>query len=131
MRKAVKAGIFPVGPAGQRGASLFSTLLVLALLAIVLSTAFKLVPVYLDNRLVVEATEAVLERNEDENLSLSELRNQVRKALSINGIRDFDASNIRLVTVDGVEYIDINYESRVALFYNIDALMTFANRLEK
>ena len=63
-------------------------------------------------------------------MSLADVRTNLMRTLNTNRI-EFDASTIVLTKDSGKEYIDINYESRRPLFYNIEAVVVFTHRFEK
>lgn len=115
----------------QRGASIYTTLIVVALVGVVLLAGLKIVPAYLDNNVIVNAMEGVIANNDIRTMGIGEIRTEVMRTVNVNGIRDFDALNIQLVREGAREYVDINYDARVHLFYNIDALVSFENRFVK
>lgn len=115
----------------QRGASIYTTLIVITLVGVVLLAGLKIVPAYLDNNVIVNAMEGVIASNDVRTMGLGEIRTEVMRTVNLNGIRDFDSQNIQLVREGAREYVDINYDARVHLFYNIDALVSFENRFVK
>ena len=119
------------GLKSQRGASIFTTMIIVALVGVVLLAGLKIVPAYLDNNVIVNAMEGVAANNDIRTMGIGQIRTEVMRTVNINGIRDFDAENIKLVREGASEYVDINYDARVNLFYNIDALISFQNRFVK
>ena len=73
----------------------------------------------------------MVERKELGEMSIAEIRSSLMRTLNTNRIIDFEASNVNLVREDGKEFIDINYETRKPLFYNIEAVVVFKHRYEK
>jgi hypothetical protein len=89
----------------------------------------KIAPKYIDNNVVINAMESVAANNNLKEMSINEIRSGVMRTLDVNNVT-LDAQAIQLVRVDGRDYVDINYEAKVALFYNISAVVAFENRFE-
>ncbi|MEX2367163.1 MAG: DUF4845 domain-containing protein [Pseudohongiellaceae bacterium] len=115
----------------QRGASFFATILIVVLIGIFLIAGLKIVPAYMDNGVIVNAMEGIIANNDMNQITVAQVRTQIQRTLNVNGIDNFDSNNIRFVTESGRNYIDINYDTRVDLFYNIDAMVSFENRFER
>jgi len=115
----------------QKGASVFTVIFLLVIIGIVLLSALKVAPAYLDNNIMVNAMNGMIDNNDFEEMSVSEVRSALQRSLITNGIRDFDASNVVLTREGNDRYIDINYETRASLFYNIEIVVTFENRFDK
>lgn len=119
------------GYKSQRGASIYSMIMLGALMGLVLIAVLRLVPPYLDNNVIINAMEGIIANNDMSEISITQIRTDVIRSINVNGMRNFDPSNIQLTMENGREYVDINYESRVDIFYNIDAIVSFENRFEK
>jgi hypothetical protein len=113
----------------QRG-SIYTTMILAALVAIFLVVVLKIAPAYIDNNVIRNAMQGIQADNDIAAMSLPQLRTLLMRTLNTNRI-DFDSSNIVVVRVGTNEYVDINYETRVPLFYNVDAVVKFQNRFEK
>jgi hypothetical protein len=116
--------------AGQKGASIFATFLVVVLIGLFAMSGLKVVPAYLDNNVIVGAIEAMDDNTGLTEMNIREIRDGLSRSLITNGIRDFDFENVQLVEDGRNEYLDINYEARAPLFYNIEAVVVFTNRFE-
>lgn len=114
----------------QRG-SIYSTLIIVALFGMFMTVSLKIAPSYLDNKIIRNTLEGIRANNDIEELSINEIRTQLQRTLITNNIRDFDATTVTLVRERDMEYIDISYESRVPLFYNIEAVVIFSDRFDK
>jgi hypothetical protein len=100
--------------------------------AVILTLAFKILPPFFEHWQV----ESVVESFEDDTgvteLSETEIRKLFSKRLVINNVRNFKARESLFVTkADGLLTIEVNYEVRVPVYRNIDAIMTFEKALEK
>lgn len=118
-----------VSPKSQQG-SMYTTVMVVALVGIVAIAGLKAIPAYMDNGVVVGTIEAMDERNELEKMNVREIRAALQRTLITNGIRDFDPLNIQLISEDGERYVTINYEVRSPLFMNIDLVVVFDDRFD-
>ncbi|MAM70748.1 MAG: hypothetical protein CMP91_06365 [Gammaproteobacteria bacterium] len=117
--------------AKQKGASFFGTVMLLVVIGMVLLSGLKVAPSYLDNGVIVNAMEGMANNNDLAEMSVAEIRSLLQRSLQTNNINRFDMSSVQAVRADGQDYIDINYESRVPLFYNIEVVVIFENRFER
>ncbi len=53
------------------------------------------------------------------------------RTLLVNNVRDFDVAKIVLVKKSREKTLSVDYEVRVHLFYNIDAILVFEHRFSK
>jgi hypothetical protein len=114
----------------QKGASLYALIVVMTLLGILILAGLKLSPAYMDDMVVKNAIENLKESGELENMSLRDIRRYVTRTVQTNG-GNFESDSIDQVEEGGVDYIAVEYESRVAMFLNIDAIVKFNYRVEK
>jgi hypothetical protein len=113
----------------QRG-SIYTTMILVALFGLVILAALKIAPAYIDDSAVNSTMETMQESAEFSTMNIGDIRSSLMRTLNTNRI-DFQASNVVLTKEGGNEYIDINYESRKPLFYNIEAIVKFQHRYEK
>lgn len=116
-------------PGSQQG-SFYSTVIIVIMFGLFLTTALKITPAYLDNNIIVNAMEGVAANNELADMSVNEVRSALMRTLNTNNVK-LDAQSITIVRIGNQEFVDINYETTVPLFYNISALVSFSNRFEK
>lgn len=115
----------------QKGASVFGIVILLVIVGMFLLSALKVAPSYMDNNVIVNAMEGIISNNDFEAMSISEVRASLQRTLTTNNIREFDMTNVVLTREGDDRFVDINYESRVPLFYNIEILVVFENRFDK
>ncbi|MDG2091366.1 MAG: DUF4845 domain-containing protein [Gammaproteobacteria bacterium] len=127
----LKNNIFKHSKRNQKGASIFAVIFLLVIVGMVLLSALKVVPAYLNNNIIANAMEGMINNNDFEAVSLAEVRSGLQSSLVTNGIRDFASSNVVLTREGDDRYIDINYETRAPLFYNIEVVVIFENRFDK
>jgi hypothetical protein len=113
----------------QRG-SIYTTMILVALFAIVILAALKIVPAYIDDSAVNSTMEDLAAGEDFATMSIADVRTALMKTMNTNRI-PFDANNVVLVKEGGSEYVDVNYESRKPLFSNIEAVVVFKHRYEK
>jgi len=114
----------------QKGASLYALIVVMTLLGILILTGLKLSPAYMDNMVVKNAIENLKENGELEDMPLRDIRRYVTRTVQTNG-GSFQSDGIDQIEEGGVDYIAVEYESRVAMYFNIDAVVKFNYRIEK
>jgi hypothetical protein len=116
-------------PRKQQG-SFYSTVIIMVMFGIFLTASLKIAPTYMDNNVIQNAMEGIAANNDMAQMSLADIRSNLMRTLNTNSVT-LDANNVQVVTVSGKEYIDINYEAKVPLFYNISAIVSFQNRFDK
>jgi hypothetical protein len=116
-------------PQNQIG-SFYSTVIIVAMFGIFLTAALKLAPAYMDNGVVVTTMEGIAANKDLGEMTITEIRADMVRSLGVNNVA-LSGDAINVVEEDGQEFVDIIYETRVPLFYNISALVSFNNRFEK
>ncbi len=113
----------------QRGWSFTGVLIVLMVAGIFVSVGFKLAPAYADhNTLKSIMTDTIRDR---------QLLSKSRRDIEISVIRRMRINNTKLpkdfmkISKDkGTVTIDINYDVRIPIFQNVDALVWFEEKYE-
>lgn len=113
----------------QRGMSTGGMLMVGVLIAFVAITGIKLYPAYYDDFAVATA----LKNMEEEAaataaLTPSEIRKSLNKRLSVSGV-DLAKDNVEVVKDKGKITINVNYEVRIPMWANIDAVAKFSHSI--
>ena len=131
MKPSVNKAISSPGYGKQRGASFLAAMIMLALLGLFILASLKLAPAYVDHNVIMNTLENIKANNNMNDMSIREIRSSLSRTLITNNIRDFDTNAITLIEENnGNTYINIEYESRVELFYNISALVHFEDRID-
>lgn len=114
----------------QKGFSFVGWLLVLALVAFATSTAFKLVPHYLDYMTMKKIIEAADNNQALDITTVNDFYGYVGKNMQVNNIRDIDLDKALKVTVENNAFkAHLNYEQREPWLQNIDLVMKFDKQL--
>ncbi|MFJ4142366.1 DUF4845 domain-containing protein [Pseudomonas sp. NPDC089734] len=112
--------------ASQKGLSFVGLLVSLALVAFVVSTAFKLVPHYLDYMSMKKIIEAVDSNQALDITTVDDFYSYVGKNMQVNNIQDVDLNKALKVTVQNNKFsAHLKYEQREPLIQNIDLVMKF------
>lgn len=116
----------------QRGLSLLGILLLLIALGFVLLCFFRLSPAYLDNMYVRDALKSLAEDHPDDlaNLTKGEVAQILSNYYTINNVRGEPAKALEVIRRADKILIQVNYEVRVPLVANVDAVMKFENVLD-
>ena len=125
----INNGIYSL--AQQKGASFVGIVFLLVIVGMALLSALKVAPSYMDNNVINNAIEGMANNNDFTTMSIGDIRSDLQRSLITNGIRNFDTSNVVITREGNRNYVDINYESRVPLFYNIEIVVIFENRFDK
>lgn len=114
-------------PGRQRGASLWSTLFVIAVIAFVALVTVKVVPIYLNQ---MKVATAVREVAQDPHISPSAdpqvIYDSLQRHWDIDDIEDIKPKDIAITRDDnGQQTLSYDYEARRHLFYNIYIVVHF------
>lgn len=112
----------------QKGATLWGTLFVLAVVGFFALVAVRLVPFYMDNmsiEKIIKGAEQVSKSGSPID-TVDSFYTYVEKSLPLNNIRDLKADDIMQVEQVGGEFVvKLNYERKSSLVKNIGVVMTF------
>jgi hypothetical protein len=115
----------------QQGLGMLSLLLVLAVAGFFLLCAFKIVPLYAENRYVVAGLKDLVEPGTRlEEMSTAEIKKKMNNFYTINNVRSPGPQNIVVDRDAKKVVVKIDYETRVNLFRNIDVIASFTNHLD-
>jgi len=121
---------FKPGPASQKGASLYALIFVMTLLGIIIFAGLKISPAYIDDRIISNSLRNMRDEGELAKLSLRDTRTRISRTMMANGA-SWSADYIDQVELNGVDYIQVQYEKRVEMFWNIDAIVKFDYMVQK
>lgn len=114
----------------QSGASFFGILSVLIMLGLVFSVAFKLFGPYWEYRTVSAVVKAVTEDREKLTVPAAQIRRNLEQSFVVNQV-SLPSSDALTVTEDaGMIFFNLDYEVRVPMFGNVDAVVMFQDSYE-
>ena len=110
----------------QKGMSILSWLMVLALVAFFASAAFKVLPHYFDY-MSMEKLITSVETDKAANIrSINEFYGHVSKGMQVNSIRDLNLQDALKIKAENNEFrAHLKYEKREPLIQNIDLVVRF------
>ncbi len=113
----------------QEGASFLSILVVLIVAGTFFSVAFKLYPAYMDYMTVDSVLTGIIQDDDELEKGPKGMQRDLRKKWTINQIKlPNEALIIR--RKEGVLTIYLDYEVRVPMFFNVDAMVKFEKQYE-
>lgn len=115
----------------QQGMGMLGWLVVLGVAGFFLLCAFKIIPLYAENRYIVAGLKALVEPGTKlEDMTTAEIKKKMGNFYMINNVRSKEAQNI-IVDRDAKRVVvKIDYEARVNLFYNLNVVVDFKNHLD-
>ncbi len=110
----------------QQGLGMWGWLLVLIVAGFFLLCAFKIVPLYAENRYVVTALKSLIDPATPlENMTDGEIKRKLENFYMINNVRsEGPTKNIEIKREARKVLVTVNYESRVTLFDDVPLLRT-------
>lgn len=110
----------------QQGLSILGWLVVLAVVAFFASTAFKVIPHYLDYMSLEKIITSVETDKALDVRTVGDFYSHVSKGMQINNIRDLDMRDALQVKIESNEFlVHLKYEKREPLIENLDLVVTF------
>ncbi|MFI8610466.1 DUF4845 domain-containing protein [Pseudomonas sp. NPDC077649] len=110
----------------QQGLSILGWLMVLAVVAFFASTAFKMMPHYLDYMSMEKIITSVETDAAQEVRTVGDFYNHVSKGMQVNNIRDLNLRDAVKVKVENNEFlVHLKYEKREPLIENLDLVANF------
>jgi hypothetical protein len=115
----------------QRGLTLISWVFVIAIVAFCGMFAFRIVPMYAENRYVEEALKSLAGPGERvTEMSDAEIKKKIQNFYLVNNVRSEGPRNIIIDRKSKNLLITIDYEMRSNLFWNIYIVTSFQNHLD-
>lgn len=114
----------------QSGLSSIGWLLVIVLVGFGMLCSFKMIPAYVENRFIQQALRSLPTGDELTGMTKGEIKRSLSNFYTINNVRSEGSSHIEVERTQNKTLVNINYEVRVPLIYNIDVVMRFVNQLD-
>lgn len=110
----------------QHGLSILGWLVTLAVVAFFASTAFKVIPHYLDYMSMEKMITSVEADKALEVHSVGDFYNHLSKGMQVNNIRDLNLRDAVKVSLENNEFlVHLKYEKREPLIENLDLVVNF------
>lgn len=116
----------------QRGLGMLQWALVIAIAGFFVLFAFKVIPLYAENRYVESALRSLEAGGEKlEQMTDAEIAKKLNNFYMINNVRsEGPTKNIKVERESEKALVTVDYETRVPLFWNIDLVLSFENHLD-
>ncbi|MDV7212265.1 protein of unknown function [Azotobacter beijerinckii] len=113
-------------PHSQKGLSILSWLVVLAVVAFFASTAFKVMPHYFDYMSMEKIITSIETERAADIRSVGDFYAHVSKGMQVNNLRDLNLQEVLKVTLENNEFrAHLKYEKREPLIENLDLVVNF------
>lgn len=109
----------------ERGMSLPSMLLVVAMVGFFVMCAIRMFPRYMEYLSIREIVETVAREYNPDEEDLGDIRRRLDTMFNTNQINDLQPKDVEITHKEGRTYIDASYEARVPIMGIVDAVMTF------
>jgi hypothetical protein len=109
----------------ERGMSLPSMLLIVAMVGFFVMCAIRMLPRYMEYLSIREIVETVAREYNPDEEDLGDIRRRLDTMFNTNQINDLQPKDVEITHKEGRTYIDASYEARVPIMGIVDAVMTF------
>ncbi|MGP0174235.1 DUF4845 domain-containing protein [Pseudomonas sp. NCHU5208] len=110
----------------QQGLSILGWLVTLAVVAFFASTAFKVLPHYMDYMSMEKIITSVETDKAADVRTVGDFYNHLSKGMQVNNIRDLNPRDAVKVTLENNEFrVHLKYEKREPLIENLDLVVNF------
>ncbi|MBZ0070225.1 MAG: DUF4845 domain-containing protein [Gammaproteobacteria bacterium] len=114
----------------QRGMTAIGWIIVLGLIGFFVLLALRLTPGYLEYFSVASAIESLENEPEIGSKTTAEIRSMLDKRFSVNDVTSISGRDVKVESQGGRMRISVDYEKRVPVLGNIDAVATFKKEVE-
>lgn len=116
----------------QQGMTAIGILMVLALIAFFTLLALRLAPPYLENFNVTSSLKSLQQEVGIKDKSPGEIRNLLQRRFDINDVANVKRENVTVAkdAKSGLLKIAVDYEVRVPIMLNVDAVVVFSDSVE-
>lgn len=114
----------------QNGASFFGVLSVLIVLGVIFAVGFKLFTPYWEYRTINSVVKATSEDREELARPVAQIRSNINRRFLINQVSLPSQDALTITDDAGVIFFKLDYEVRVPMFGNVDAVVMFQENYE-
>jgi hypothetical protein len=118
-------------PSQQRGVSLIGWAVILLVVVVLGTAAFRMVPVYMEHNTITSSIRSLLQDSKTALMSPREIRDTLGKRFSINQVEAINVNDLAISKEGGILKISTDYEVREPMFYNVSIVMTFQDEFSK
>lgn len=115
----------------QRGMGMLGFVVLIGLAAFFFTLLFKLGPLYMQYLTIKSVMDDIVEQSAELKGGVRGIADSLDRRLMVNEVRTVRYRDFDIKKIDGKTYdVSIDYERRVHLFFNVDAVVTFHNQVE-
>ncbi len=116
-------------PGKQKGITMISWMLIIGIAVFFVVLGMKLIPSYIEFYSVKQVLASVKQDRNAAKQSPAQIRSTMLKRLKINGVYDFNPKSIKITKQkDGLQ-VAVDYEVRKNMAGNLDAVMSFKDKV--
>lgn len=119
-----------LGKNRQTGMTMIGWILSFGLLAFLVLLALRLVPNYLEFYTISSALESLQNEPNITQKSTAEVRSLITRRFDINDVEHVTARDVQVRKADGRLLVSLEYEVRVPILANVDAVTYFSKEVE-
>ncbi|MBV1786900.1 DUF4845 domain-containing protein [Marinobacterium sp. D7] len=94
------------------------------------TVGFKLYTPYMDHWTIKSIVENVTLDQDEIKKPIPEIKRDLDRRFGINQVRLPERDSLKIKLEEGVLHFDLDYETRVPMFYNVDAVVVFKEHYE-
>ena len=114
-------------PKSQQGMTAIGMAMILALCGFVLVILVKLFPAYMEGFKISSSLQGLTSDNRVEGASDAKVKDLILKKLQVDDVDDVKAEHIKIVTSGSKRTVSIEFEKRVPMMGNVDAVVKFGD----
>ncbi len=115
----------------QQGSSSIKMIAIIVTCAFYLLLAFKIIPVYAENRFIVTAIKSIAVDSEAlRGMTKKEIRSTLYRYYTLNNVRSPGSREVKIIRNSKSVVIQNKYEVRIPIIGNIDIVVSFNNVLD-
>lgn len=114
----------------QKGLTFISWLVIFIVAAFLIFVGIKITPVYIDHYAIQSILKSVKQDPLSARKSKREILSMITKGMDVNNIRHVNRDHISIRRSGKTTIINISYEERRPIVYNISILMAFEEEIE-
>ena len=114
----------------EKGTSFFNMLIVLMMAGSIFATAFKIYQPYLDHMTIKSVVESITKDYDELRKPIATIKANVNKRLYINQVTLPTDDALIIENDKGVLTFNLQYETRLPMFFNVDAVVKFSESYE-
>jgi len=114
----------------QQGLTFIGLIFILALIGIIVLSALKVFPVYMEHFSVQTSVETLADNPEIKNMSVRKIRTLLNKKFNMNAVTSVNAGDAKIRKSGGEIVFSLDYEVRKEYIGNVDIVLSFSDEFK-